>query len=153
MKLIESYLCKIQKENSNEECNCDEGHVSQYAAGEINVDAAQADNLPYDRTDGTSAVLGEAGFEGKPHGWHQSSVNKFSNTLSKHIGVGVQEKGWFEKCVNKMIGPMKNKDHASRFCAALRDQKLKSTMWRGKGKTEKEGQKDVAQNKNVTPLK
>ena len=104
------------------------------------------------KDDQCCSSVNEAGFDEKPKGWNQSSVNKFSNTLSKNIGKEITDKGWFEKCVDKMIGPMKTKEKASAYCASLRDQKLKSTMWRGKGKTEKEAAKDVKQNKNVKPL-
>jgi len=90
--------------------------------------------------------LHEAGFEGMPKGWTQNSIKKFSNTLTKNMKGGVKSKGFFDKCVEKMKGKVKNPEG---FCAALKDEAFGSTYWRGKDKPPAEARKDVARHKNV----
>lgn len=90
--------------------------------------------------------LYEAGFEGKPKGWTDKSISKFSGTLTKRMKGGVKSKGFFDKCVKKMQGKVKNPEG---FCAALKDEAHGSTYWRGKDKTPAETKKDVMRNKNV----
>lgn len=87
--------------------------------------------------------ISEAGFEHKPKGWTDKSVKKFGNTLVKGGG---KKKGFFDKCVKRMQGKVKNPEG---FCAAIKDESYGSTYWRGKGKTPQEAGKDIKKHKNV----
>ena len=88
----------------------------------------------------------EAGFEDKPKGWTDKSINKYSNTFTKKMKGGVKSTGFFDKCVKKMQGKV---DNPEGFCAALKDEEYGSTYWRGKDKSPEEVRKDVKQNQNV----
>jgi predicted double-glycine peptidase len=88
----------------------------------------------------------EAGFEDKPKGWTDKSVEKYSRTFSKKMKGGVKATGFFDKCVKKMKDKM---DNPEGFCAALKDEAYKSTYWRGKDKSPSEVSKDVKKNQNV----
>lgn len=88
------------------------------------------------------------GMDRLPKGWTRSSVVKFAKTLTSDSGLGPTDKGFHEACVAKM------KDHfgddgAAGFCASVKDIAYKSTYWRGKGKSEKEVEKDTEAHKNV----
>ena len=89
----------------------------------------------------------EAGFERKPHGWTDKSIKKAGTTLARHVGEKTpNDKGFFDKCVAKIGNKMKNPEG---YCASLKDEASGSTYWRGKDKTKKEVQKDIAKHKNV----
>lgn len=91
--------------------------------------------------------LQEAGFEGKPHGWTDKSIKKAGKTLARHVGKkSPSDKGFFDKCVNKMRGKMKSPEG---YCASMKDEASGSTYWRGKEKTKKEARKDIAKHQNV----
>lgn len=90
--------------------------------------------------------LQEAGFEKKPKGWTRKSVKKWANTLAKEEVNAATKKGFFDKCVKKMQGKVKNPEG---LCAAAKDEAHGSTFWRGKDKSAKEVKKDVAAHKNV----
>jgi hypothetical protein len=83
------------------------------------------------------------GMEGLPKGWTQSSLKKFSKSLT---GKKATEKGFFDKCVKKMQGKL---DNPEGFCASIKDERHGSTYWRGKGKTPQQAGKDVKRIQNV----
>lgn len=87
-----------------------------------------------------SKTLKEAGFEKDPKGWDKSSLQKYMKTFSKKMKGGVKSPGFFDKCVKKVQGRLKNPEG---FCAALKDESYGSTGWRGKDKPPKEVAKDV----------
>jgi len=84
--------------------------------------------------------VNEAGFEDKPKGWTDDSIKKFSKTFTKNMKGNVKSTGFFDKCVKKMQGKI---DNPEGFCASLKDEKYKSTAWRGKGKSPKDVKRDV----------
>jgi hypothetical protein len=86
----------------------------------------------------------EAGFSKYPKGWNQGSVQKFARTLSKEMKGGPKTKGFFDKCVKKMTGKVKNPEG---FCAGVKDEVYSSTGWRGKDKSAAEVRKDVKKKK------
>jgi len=89
----------------------------------------------------------EAGFESKPKGWTDKSIQKAGKTLARHVGEKTpKDKGFFDKCVAKIGNKMKNPEG---YCASLKDEASDSTYWRGKDKSKKEAQKDIAKHKNV----
>jgi len=88
----------------------------------------------------------EAGFEDKPKGWTDKSVDKYTNTFTSKMKGTAKSKDFFDKCVKKMQGKV---DNPEGFCAALKDEAYGSTFWRGKGKKPAEVKKDVARHKNV----
>ena len=83
------------------------------------------------------------GWEGLPKGWTQSSLKKFSKSLT---GKPATKKGFFDKCVKRMQGKI---DNPEAFCAATKDEAHGSTFWRGKGKTPQQAGKDVKRIRNV----
>lgn len=85
-------------------------------------------------------AMTEAGFEKNPKGWSQKSLQKYMRTFSSKMKGGVKAEGFFDKCVNKVKGRLKNPEG---FCAALKDESYGSTGWRGKDKSPKEVSKDV----------
>ena len=89
----------------------------------------------------------EAGFEHLPKGWTKKSVKKAGTTLAKHVGKKTpKDKGFFEKCVEKMKDKMENPEG---YCASLKDEAYGSTYWRGKNKSKKQTTKMIAKHKNV----
>jgi hypothetical protein len=52
-----------------------------------------------------------------------------------------KDKGYFDSCVKKND----DKDNPEAYCAAIKDKAWKSDMWRGKDKTKKQTEKDVAE--------
>jgi hypothetical protein len=88
----------------------------------------------------------EAGFEGKPEGWNDDSIKKYTKTFTSKMKGTAKTKGFFDKCVKKMRGKMENPEG---FCASLKDEAYGSTHWRGKGKKPTEVKKDVSRHKNV----
>lgn len=91
--------------------------------------------------------LHEAGFESKPPGWTDKSIKKAGNTLAKHVGKKTpKDKGFFDKCVNKMTGKI---DNPEGYCASLKDESYGSTYWRGKDKSKKIAKKLTKVIKNV----
>ncbi|MFW6129964.1 MAG: hypothetical protein ACOC56_02195 [Atribacterota bacterium] len=80
------------------------------------------------------------GWENYPKGWSRKSVLKFARSLDRSAG----KKGFFDACVAKIEGHL---DNPEAFCASIKDEYFGSTMWRGKGKTEKEVRRDVAKDK------
>jgi hypothetical protein len=46
--------------------------------------------------------LQEAGFEGKPKGWTDKSIKKYSKTFTDQMKGTVKSKDFFDKCVKKM---------------------------------------------------
>ena len=91
--------------------------------------------------------LNEAGFEKMPKGWTKKSVKKAGVTIAKDVGEkSPKEKGFFQKCVEKMRGDV---DNPEGYCAALKDESYGSTYWRGKDKPKKQAQRLVARHKNV----
>jgi DNA-binding protein H-NS len=89
-------------------------------------------------------LLYEAGFEGKPKGWSDKSIKKYSKTFTSQMKGTVKSEDFFDKCVKKMQGKV---DNPEGFCAALKDEAHGSTGWRGKGKTPTEVSKDVKKTK------
>jgi hypothetical protein len=83
------------------------------------------------------------GWHGLPKGWKEKSVKKFSKSLT---GKKATQKGFFDKCVERMKSKMKN---PQAFCAAAKDEVSGSTYWRGKGKSPKAAKKAVAAHQNV----
>ena len=91
----------------------------------------------------------EVGFEKLPKGWTQKSVKKAGKTIAKDVGdKSPKEKGFFDKCVKKMRGDVKDPEG---YCAAIKDEAYKKSRgdkaaayWRGKGKTEKEAKLKIA---------
>lgn len=83
------------------------------------------------------------GWEGMPKGWKQSSIKKFSKSLT---GKKATQKGFFDKCVKRMQGKL---DNPQAFCASVKDERHGSTFWRGKGKTAQQAGKDVKRMQNV----
>jgi hypothetical protein len=51
-----------------------------------------------------------------------------------------KDKGYFDSCVKKNA----DKDNPEAYCAGIKDRAWKSDMWRGKDKTKKQTEKDVA---------
>jgi hypothetical protein len=88
-----------------------------------------------------------SGFKQLPKGWDRESVLKFAKTLTSDSGLAPTEKGFHGACVAKMEKHFG--DGANGFCAAIKDIAHKSTYWRGKGKSEKDVEKDTAAKKNV----
>jgi len=83
----------------------------------------------------------KVGWNNLPQGWTEKSVEKFAKSLA---GKEATKKGFFNKWMEKIKGHL---DDPEAFCASLKDQVFGSTMWRGKGKTEKEAKADVARDK------
>ena len=83
------------------------------------------------------------GMEGLPKGWTQSSLKKFSKSLTGKEGT---KKGFFDKCVERMTGKVSNPEG---FCASVKDEMHGSTYWRGKGKSPQQAGKDVKRIQNV----
>jgi hypothetical protein len=83
------------------------------------------------------------GWHGLPKGWKQSSLKKFSKSLT---GKDATKKGFFDKCVKRMQGKI---DNPEAFCAATKDEAHGSTFWRGKGKSPQQAGKDVKRIRNV----
>lgn len=84
----------------------------------------------------------EAGWKKFPRGWDKGSVIKFAKSLA----IDPTKKEFFDKCVKKMKGTMKDPEG---FCASVKDIAHASTYWRGKGKTPKEVRKAVATHKRL----
>lgn len=94
--------------------------------------------------------LQEVGFENLPKGWTKKSIKKAGKTIAKSVGEkSPKEKGFFDKCVKRMRPHMG--DGAEGYCASLKDEafggKKGSTFWRGKGKTKKQAEEDIAKHK------
>lgn len=70
----------------------------------------------------------ESGFDKLPRGWDRDSVEKFANSIVDEEGLEAEDEGWFDACVNKIEG---NVENPQAFCAALRDELLGRTDWRG----------------------
>jgi hypothetical protein len=96
------------------------------------------------------SILHEAGFEKMPHGWNRGSVKKFGTTVGKGYhgqkSLKPTDKGYFERCVERLRGKVKNPEG---LCASVKDEAHGSTMWRGKGKTQKQAMRMSAQKQNV----
>lgn len=89
----------------------------------------------------------EAGFGNLPKGWTNKSVKKAGKTIAKDVGLNdPKDKDFFEKCVKKMKDKI---DNPEGYCAAMKDETLGSTFWRGKGKTKAQAKKDVRKHQNV----
>jgi len=82
----------------------------------------------------------EPGWEAYPKGWDKHSVKKAGYTLGKEFDKKPTDKGYFEKCVEKMKGKI---DNPEGYCASLKDYAHGSTYWRNK-KSEKEVKKAIA---------
>jgi len=95
-------------------------------------------------------LLQEAGWDEMPKGWKKKSVKKFAKTLGKSVGEEPTEKGYFDKCVEKMKDKV---DNPEGFCASLKDYAHGSTHWRGKGKSEKQAKKDAAEHPGPKKIK
>lgn len=83
------------------------------------------------------------GMQGLPKGWTQKSLSKFSKSLT---GKKATQKGFFDKCVERMKGKL---DNPEGFCASIKDERHGSTYWRGKGKSPQQAGKDVKRIRNV----
>jgi desulfoferrodoxin-like iron-binding protein len=92
---------------------------------------------------GEQQVSEAEGMKGLPKGWTQKSVQKFAKSLTGKSG---SQKGFFDKCVEKMKGKISNPEG---FCAAAKDEISGSTYWRGKGKTSQQAGKDIKAHQNV----
>ena len=88
-------------------------------------------------------LLEAEGMSGLPKGWTQKSLAKFSKSLT---GKKATQKGFFDKCVERMRGKL---DNPEAFCASVKDERHGSTFWRGKGKTPQQAGKDVKRIQNV----
>jgi len=71
----------------------------------------------------------------KSKGWDEDSIKKFEKTIGKKADA----KGFFDACVARMKPKMG--EQAKGFCAAIKDKKYNSTMWRGKDKSKKDAKK------------
>ena len=83
------------------------------------------------------------GMQGLPKGWKHSSVKKFAKSLTGKQGT---QKGFFDKCVEKMKSHMSNPEA---YCASIKDELHGSTYWRGKGKSEKQAKQASKSHQNV----
>ena len=83
------------------------------------------------------------GWHELPRGWKQSSLKKFSKSLT---GKKATQKGFFDKCVKRMRGKI---DNPEGFCAATKDEVSGSTFWTGKCKSPQQAGKDVKRIRNV----
>jgi len=84
----------------------------------------------------------------RPKGWTAGSVKKSGKTLAKTLGLdSPADKDFVDKCIKRLEKHMGK--GAAGYCASLKDRNLKSTFWRGKGKTKKQGMKDVMKHQNV----
>ena len=90
--------------------------------------------------------VGEAGFKKYPKGWDKKSVKKWANTLTKEQKNAASQKGFFDKCVDKMKDHMKDPEG---FCASVKDTATGSTYWRGKDKSPQQAGKDIKHHQNV----
>ncbi|MHA1827439.1 MAG: hypothetical protein ACTSX6_02195 [Candidatus Heimdallarchaeaceae archaeon] len=88
-------------------------------------------------------LLEAEGWKELPKGWKQSSLKKFSKSLT---GKKATQKGFFDKCVKRMKGKL---DNPEAFCASIKDERHGSTYWRGKGKSAQQAGKDVKRIRNV----
>lgn len=96
-----------------------------------------------DKLESYLSYIQEAGFAKYPKGWDKQSVVKFAKSLVKG---GAAKKDFFDKCVGKMKGHMKDPEG---FCASIKDVVYASTFWRGKGKTPKEAEKAIRTHKRL----
>ena len=99
------------------------------------------------------SMLDEAGFKHMPRGWDRGSVRKFGKTIGKGYkdlankkSIEPEEKGFFDRCVARMRGKVKNPEG---FCASVKDEASGSTYWRGKNKTPQKAARMVTKNQNV----
>ncbi len=60
--------------------------------------------------------------------------------IEKEVGVHPKEVGFFDACVKRMAGKV---DDPEAYCASIKDRAWGSTLWRGKGKTRKEIEKQI----------
>jgi len=74
--------------------------------------------------------LSELGFDEYPHGWTKKSLKKYVKTMLKNSNAKSKE-DFFDICVKHVSGKI---DEPEAFCAALIDELLGTTKWRGKGK-------------------
>lgn len=72
--------------------------------------------------------LNESGLDKLPKGWDKESVEEFAQSLVDEEGLEAEDEGWFDACVEKMEGNINDPDA---FCAAVRDEVLGRTDWRG----------------------
>jgi desulfoferrodoxin-like iron-binding protein len=141
---IHKYLSKIQTEQEikkNDRLRCDvcgrEVTINKTGTGPL---------LCCDKPMSVIGTVIEAGFSSMPKGWTSGSVKKFAKTLSKNMKGGPKSPGFFDKCVEKMKGRVKNPEG---FCAALKDEIYDSTYWRGKEKSPGEVRKTTKSHQNV----
>lgn len=83
------------------------------------------------------------GWQGTPKGWTGKSIKKYAKSLTGKKGP---QKGFFDKCVERMRGKM---DNPEAYCASIKDETTGSTYWRGKGKSPQQAGKDVKKHQNV----
>jgi len=104
---------------------------------------AAADRMEKKNKKSRKRIKEAEGWHGLPKGWKQSSLQKFSTSLT---GKKATQKGFFDKCVKRMEGKI---DNPEAFCASIKDERHGSTFWRGKGKTPQQAGKDVKRIRNV----
>jgi hypothetical protein len=108
-----------------------------------NVDFTPDNQAEVQKQRSKQKVSEAEGMKGLPKGWKQSSLKKFSKSLTGKEGT---KEGFFDKCVKRMTGKV---DNPEGFCASVKDEMHGSTYWRGKDKSPQEAGKDVKQHKNV----
>lgn len=83
------------------------------------------------------------GWKDTPKGWTGKSIKKYAKSLTGKKGG---EKGFFDKCVEKMKGKI---DDPEAYCASVKDETTGSTHWRGKDKSPQQAGKDIKKHQNV----
>lgn len=74
--------------------------------------------------------LNEIGFDNLPDGWDEDSLQSFARSLTGKTKDDTE--GFFTKCYERMKDEEGfDEDGAKRFCAALKDEYLGTTDWRG----------------------
>lgn len=68
----------------------------------------------------------DAGFEELPPGWDRESLMSFARSLTGKTKADPE--GFFTACMEEMEDKF---DEPERFCAALKDEYLQTTDWRG----------------------
>lgn len=87
--------------------------------------------------EGLERILNESGFDKLPPGWTRESLMKFARSLTGKTKDDTD--GFFDKCFEKMKDKEGfDEEGAKKFCAALKDEYLNRTTWRGKEKDDEE---------------
>lgn len=80
-------------------------------------------------------IVEKIGWENLPKGWTKKSVEKFARSLTGKTKDDAE--GFWTECYNRIKDEEGfDEESAKRFCAALKDEYLGTTEWRGKDKDE-----------------